>query len=309
MIHTAGIGMVYGRGGKRVTALEGVSFDVERGEIFGLIGPDGSGKSSLLRVLATLLLPSAGQASLDGLDVVKQFREVRSRIGYMPGKFSLYPDLSVEENLHFFARVFDTTVQENYAQISDIYGQLEPFRKRLAGALSGGMKQKLALCCSLIHRPKVLLLDEPTTGVDPVSREEFWEVLRKLAGEGMTILVSTPYMDEARLCHRIGLIFNGKLLSVSTPGEVVRQYDRRLLAMRTEDMFGLLEDVRRQPGVYSCFTFGDYLHVALRDWDTPVDRLVKELKKAGHAGLEVKMIEPGVEDCFMNRTLKGARGE
>lgn len=302
MITIERIGMAYGRGEKRVTALQDVSFDVREGEIFGLIGPDGSGKSSLFRILTTLLLPTTGKASVDGLDVVKDYRAVRDILGYMPGKFSLYQDLSVEENLHFFAKVFNTTVEENYEQVRDIYEQLAPFRKRRAGALSGGMKQKLALCCALIHRPKVLFLDEPTTGVDPISREEFWQVLKRLSQQGITILVSTPYMDEAQLCDRIGLIFNGKLLSVSTPEEIIQRYDRRLLAIRSGDMFRLLNDTRGQEAVYSCFTFGDYLHVALKQTDFPVEKLETNLRTGGHPDLELKEITAGVEDCFMNLT-------
>ena len=197
MITVDGIGITYRQLLKRVAALRNVSFEVAKGEIFGLVGPDGAGKSSLFRILTTLLLPTEGRATVGGFRVVEDFRQVRDIVGYMPGKFSLYQDLSVEENLQFFARVFDTTVQANYGQIKDIYEQLAPFKTRKAGALSGGMKQKLGLCCALIHKPKVLFLDEPTTGVDPISRKEFWDVLWRLSGEGMSILVSTPYMDEA----------------------------------------------------------------------------------------------------------------
>lgn len=299
MITVEHIEMAYGRRWKRVEALRDVSFSVREGEIFGLIGPDGAGKSSLFRVLTTLLLPTGGKATVDGLDVVRDYREIRDILGYMPGKFSLYQDLSVEENLHFFAKVFNTTVDENYEQVKDIYSQLAPFKKRRAGALSGGMKQKLALCCALIHRPKVLFLDEPTTGVDPISREEFWQVLQRLRKQGITILVSTPYMDEARQCDRIGLIFNGKLLSVSTPEEIVQSYDRPLLAIRSGNMFRLLNDTRRQDGVFSCFTFGDYLHVAMKGREYSIARLERDLREAGHKDLELKEIRAGVEDCFM----------
>ena len=300
MITVEHMDMEYRLRRKCVTELRDVSFRVREGEVFGLIGPDGAGKSSLFRILTTLLLPTGGMASVDGFDVVKDYRKVRDVVGYMPGRFSLYQDLSVEENLYFFARIFNTTVEANYAQIRDIYEQLVPFKKRRAGALSGGMKQKLALCCALIHRPRVLFLDEPTTGVDPVSREEFWLVLRKLRENGITVLVSTPYMDEARLCDRIGLIFNGSLLSVNTPDEIVRRYDRKLLAIRSGDMFRLLNDTRKERGVHSCFTFGDYLHVAMEKADYPIGQLEADLRNAGHADLEIKEIQAGVEDCFMN---------
>ena len=210
----------YGPAKDKVMAVGGISFEVERGELFGLIGPDGAGKTSLIRMLATLLLPDRGTATVDGYDTVKDYKEIRKRIGYMPGKFSLYPDLSVEENINFFATIFNTTLKENYDLVSDIYSQLEPFRHRRAGKLSGGMKQKLALSCALIHRPSVLLLDEPTTGVDVVSRKEFWDMLANLKNEGITILVSTPYMDEAGRCDRIALVQNGKLLSVDTPAAI-----------------------------------------------------------------------------------------
>jgi ABC-2 type transport system ATP-binding protein len=203
-----------------VLAVDHVSFSVNDGEIFGLIGPDGAGKTSIFRMLTTLLLPDSGSASVAGFDVVKDYKQIRNTVGYMPGRFSLYPDLSVEENLNFFATIFETTIQKNYDLIKEIYVQLEPFKKRRAGKLSGGMKQKLALCCALIHKPTVLFLDEPTTGVDPVSRKEFWEMLKRLKAQGITILVSTPYMDEAGLCDRIALIQNGKILSIETPANI-----------------------------------------------------------------------------------------
>ena len=241
-----------------------MSLEVKRGEVFGLIGPDGAGKSSLFRILTTLILPTEGRAAVGGYDVVKQYRQVRNIVGYMPGKFSLYQDLSVEENLRFFARVFDTTVLANYEQVKDIDEQLAPFKNRKAGALSGGMKQKLGLCCALIHRPEVLFLDEPTTGVDPISRKEFWEVLKRLSGEGISVLVSTPYMDEACLCNRIGLIFKGEILATDEPVKLVKRHDKRLVAFRGDNMYKLLQDVRKEESVYSCFTFGDALHVTMK---------------------------------------------
>src|SRR5436190_9993218 len=209
---------------KEVAALSDVSFNVEQGELFGIIGPDGAGKTSLFRILTTLLLADSGTATVDGFDVVKDYKSIRNRVGYMPGKFSLYPDLSVEENLNFFATIFNTSIKENYDLIKDIYIQIEPFKDRKAGKLSGGMKQKLALSCALIHRPSVLFLDEPTTGVDAVSRKEFWEMLKGLKKQGITILVSTPYMDEANLCDRVALIQSGKILTVDTPVNIVESY-------------------------------------------------------------------------------------
>ncbi len=252
----------------RVRALDGVSFQVEKGELFGLIGPDGAGKTSLFRFLKTLLVPDEGTAVVQGLDVVKDYREIRRHVGYMPGRFSLYQDLSVEENLNFFARVFNTTVEENYDLIRDIYVQIEPFKTRRAGKLSGGMKQKLALCCALVHQPSVLFLDEPTTGVDPVSRKEFWEMLRQLKKKEITILVSTPYMDEASLCDRIALIGSGTMLSIATPQETLGSYRRSLYAVRSGDMFRLLNDLRQAQFTDNCVAFGDSHHLTLHDEET-----------------------------------------
>jgi ABC-type multidrug transport system ATPase subunit len=228
----------------KATALDNVSFSVEKGELFGLIGPDGAGKTTLFRILTTLLLADSGEATVNNSDVVKDYKAIRSKVGYMPDRFSLYQDLSVEENLHFFAAIFNTTVKENYHLIEDIYVQLAPFKKRKAGDLSGGMKQKLALCCALIHRPTVLFLDEPTTGVDAVSRKEFWDMLKRLKQEGITILVSTPYMDEANLCERIALIQKGKILSIDTPKQITKQYPDKLFAIKSDDMSLLLKELR-----------------------------------------------------------------
>lgn len=298
MIDVNGIGITYHQMLKKVEALKNITFQVDKGEIFGLVGPDGAGKTSLFRILATLLLPTTGQASIGGLDVVKNFREVRQILGYMPGKFSLYQDLSVEENLYFFAKVFDTTVQENYHQIKEIYEQLQPFKNRRAGALSGGMKQKLGLCCALIHHPQILFLDEPTTGVDPISREEFWNALQRLKDEGISILVSTPYMDEAKRCDRIGLIFNGRFLDTDTPQGLVAKYDKKLVAFKGKDMYGLLNAIRGQDGVFSCYTFGDTLHASF-DWGYNVDNLVAKLQEQGHCQVSYEDIPAGIEDYFM----------
>ena len=277
----AGISKKYGE----TQALTDISFNVDRGELFGLIGPDGAGKTTLFRILTTLLLADRGQAAVNGLDVVKQYRQIRNITGYMPGKFSLYQDLSVKENLNFFARVFNTSIEENYDTIRDIYIQLEPFKNRKAGKLSGGMKQKLALCCALIHRPEILFLDEPTTGVDPVSRKEFWEILKRLKQQQISILVSTPYMDEATMCDRIALIQSGRILSIATPAQIVRQYPRKLFAARAENNYRLLEQLRKDPQVNSVYSFGESLHITFKD-DLPT--------------IDAQEIEPSVEDCFIH---------
>ena len=284
----------------RVDALRGLSFSVGEGEIYGIIGPDGAGKTSLFRILATLMLPDGGRATVDGLDAVRDYRELRRRIGYMPGRFSLYKDLSVEENLRFFASVFGTTIEQNYGLIKDVYSRLEPFSTRRAGKLSGGMKQKLALCCALIHAPRVLLLDEPTTGVDPVSRREFWQMLQRISKEhGITVLVSTPYMDEASWCDHISLMQGGLLLQTGTPGEICESYSANLFAVRSDDMHRLLGDLKECPCTASAFSFGDSIHVTL-DGVTASSALTEYLQQRGHAGVEVKRIRPSVEDCFMS---------
>ena len=283
----------------RTTALDGISLNVREGEIYGIIGPDGAGKTSLFRILATLLLPDGGQATVDGLDVVKDYRELRRRIGYMPGRFSLYQDLSVEENLQFFASVFNTTIERNYALIRDIYSQLEPFKARRAGKLSGGMKQKLALCCALIHAPRMLLLDEPTTGIDPVSRKELWAMLRKLRQSyGITIVVSTPYMDEASLCDRISLMQGGRLLQTGTPDGICAAYTGRLFAVKSADMHRLLYDMKACDCVVTAFSFGDSIHVTLHD-GASVETLRRLIVEGGHMQVSVAQIQPTVEDCFM----------
>ncbi len=281
-----------------VKALDGVSFNVGHGETFGIIGPDGAGKSTLFRILASLLVPDSGRALVEGFDTVADYRQVRKIIGYMPGKFSLYQDLTVEENLQFFATLFGTTIEENYHLIKDIYSQIEPFRHRMAGKLSGGMKQKLALSCALIHKPKVLFLDEPTTGVDPVSRKEFWDMLAKLKDDGITILVSTPYMDEARRCDRIALTRNGKFLKVDTPAGIEGSFRDKLFSVRSDRMHSLLGDLRSWPGTERAFSFGESVHLSaghgadengIRQW----------LSSRGHGGISVSVISPTVEDCFM----------
>lgn len=283
-----------------VVALRDLSLEISPGELFGLIGPDGAGKTTLFRILTTLLLPDGGSASVCGLDVVRNLKEIRRRVGYMPGRFSLYQDLTVEENLDFFATVFNTTVKENYDLVRDIYVQIEPFRRRRAGKLSGGMKQKLALCCALIHRPEVLFLDEPTTGVDPVSREEFWDMLDRLKRQGITILVSTPYMDEASRCDRIALVRSGECLSVDTPAGIRDSYDRQLWAVRSASMYKLLADLRAFPDTHTCFAFGDAHHLTLRrDGDAAIGRLRDYLGAKGYDDIRLDPIKPSIEDCFM----------
>jgi ABC-type multidrug transport system ATPase subunit len=280
-----------------ILAVDHVSFQVEEGELFGLIGPDGAGKTSIFRILTTLLLPDSGNGWVHGLNILKDFKAIRSEVGYMPGKFSLYQDLSVEENLHFFATVFNTTIEQNYDLIKDIYVQIEPFKTRKAGKLSGGMKQKLALCCALIHRPTVLFLDEPTTGVDAVSRKEFWEMLQRLKKQGITILVSTPYMDEANLCDRIALIQTGKVLSIDTPHNITSGYQNILYSAKSESMSSLIRDLRALPIVNTCFSFGDSLHFTLKEEHSEFLTLKESL--SNHINLEIKIIDPTIEDCFI----------
>lgn len=284
-----------------VRAVEDVSFSVQQGELFGLIGPDGAGKTSLFRILTTLLLADSGTATVNGHDVRRDYQAIRNTVGYMPGKFSLYQDLTVEENLTFFATLFDTTIAANYSLIKDIYEQIEPFKNRRAGKLSGGMKQKLALCCALIHRPTVLFLDEPTTGVDAVSRKEFWEMLGRLRQQGITILVSTPYMDEATRCERIALMQAGRLLSVDTPDNIIKAYPGPLYAVKATATHRLLQDLRASALVRSSYAFGEYVHVAFRQ-ELPDNEaaLHRYLLAKQHTGLEIKPITPTIEDRFID---------
>lgn len=281
----------------KVEALKGLSFEVEKGEIFGIIGPDGAGKTTLFRILATLLLADSGTAIVDGNDVVKEYKEIRKKVGYMPGRFSLYQDLSVEENLKVFASIFNTTIEENYHLIKDIYQQIEPFKTRRAGALSGGMKQKLALSCALIHEPVVLFLDEPTTGVDPVSRKELWAMLKKLKNEGITILVSTPYMDEASMCDRIALIQDGAFMKIDTPENIVNAFNQVLWSVKGSGMSKLLKDLRANPEIKSSFAFGDTHHITVGK--ITQSELEKYLSEKGHANITIKPIKASIEDCFM----------
>lgn len=282
-----------------VKALDQISFDVKSGELFGLIGPDGAGKTTLFRVLTTLLIQDEGQATIAGYDVFKDYKSIRSHVGYMPGRFSLYQDLTVEENLNFFATIFGTTIEENYDLIKDIYIQIEPFKDRRAGKLSGGMKQKLALSCALIHKPKVLFLDEPTTGVDPVSRKEFWEMLKRLQQKNITILVSTPYMDEAALCDRIALITDGKILQIDTPESIISYFPKKIYKVKTSDTYQLIQDLRVYPQTHSAYPFGEYLHFTSNTSDFKEEDLVSFLTGKNHIDIEVFKTEPTIEDTFM----------
>jgi ABC-2 type transport system ATP-binding protein len=288
----------------QVRAVNDVSFTVEKGELFGLIGPDGAGKTSIFRILTTLLPPDSGTASVNSFDIQKSYKEIRKRVGYMPGKFSLYQDLSVEENLTFFATIFNTTIQENYDLIRDIYEQIKPFSKRPAGKLSGGMKQKLALCCALIHKPEVLLLDEPTTGVDVVSRKEFWEMLKRLKAQGITILVSTPYMDEASLCDRIALIQKGNIMSIDTPQNIIGGFGSQLFAAKANNLYALLKELRVDPAVDNCYAFGQCLHLTLNNESDKDVVFAKWKAKYDSQEFEIKPITPTIEDCFIHLMRK-----
>ncbi|MBI1343773.1 MAG: ATP-binding cassette domain-containing protein [Terrimonas sp.] len=283
---------------KEVLALDDISLVVGQGELFGIIGPDGAGKTSLFRILTTLLLADSGRASVDGYEVVKQYKEIRNWVGYMPGKFSLYPDLSVAENLNFFATIFNTTVKKNFDLIRDIYVQIEPFQHRRAGKLSGGMKQKLALSCTLIHRPSVLFLDEPTTGVDAVSRKEFWEMLKRLKQQGITILVSTPYMDEAGLCDRVALMQNGSILSINTPQRVVSEFRNELIAAKSQKMLQLLEALKGYEGTENAYPFGEYHHVVMKK-GFGMNGLKSYIDKVSAIPVDMVATEPDIEDCFI----------
>lgn len=298
MISIQHINKSYGKKGE-IPALQDISLEVKKGEIFGLIGPDGAGKTTLFRILTTLILPDSGSASVAGFDIIDQYKEIRRCVGYMPGKFSLYQDLSVEENLSFYATIFDTTVEANYHLIKDIYDQLAPFKTRRAGALSGGMKQKLALCCALIHKPTVLFLDEPTTGVDVVSRKEFWAMLDKLKREGITIFVSTPYMDEASLCDRIALIQNGSILSIDTPAGLIQNFKYPVFGVRTDNMTATLKALSQQPGMHNIFPFGEYMHIIDESRKLSVEQIRQFLSGHQHQNIDVQQINPEVEDVFI----------
>lgn len=283
----------------KVKALENVSFEVGSGELFGLIGPDGAGKTTLFRILTTLLIADEGKATVAGYDVVKDYKSIRNHVGYMPGRFSLYQDLTVEENLNFFATIFGTTIEENYDLIKDIYVQIEPFKDRRAGKLSGGMKQKLALSCALIHKPKVLFLDEPTTGVDPVSRKEFWDMLKRLQQKDITILVSTPYMDEAALCDRIALVQDGKILQIDTPGAIVKHYPKSIFNVGANNMYQLIESLKAYEYSHSVFPFGEFVHYTDSRPDFDPTSLKQYLESQDLSEIHIEKTRATIEDTFM----------
>jgi ABC-2 type transport system ATP-binding protein len=300
VIEASGITKSFGE----TRALDDITFSVGESEVFGFIGPDGAGKTTLFRIITTLLLPDKGTIKVLGMDAVSGYKELRKNIGYMPGRFSLYQDLSVEENLNFYATVFGTTVEENYDLISDIYSHIEPFKKRLAGKLSGGMKQKLALSCALIHKPRLLVLDEPTTGVDAVSRSEFWDMLGKLRKHNITIIVSTPYMDEAIRCDRVALIQDGKILSVDTPQKIRSGFSKKLYTVKAAGKYALIKSLRENPQINTAYPFGDSIHVTLIN-DSSDKSLTEYLLSKGFGDVIIQEAEPGIEDRFLELMEKG----
>lgn len=302
VIQVADLKKSYGK----VGALKGVSFEVESGEVFGVVGPDGAGKSTLFNILTTLLLPDSGEAKVLGCDIRKEFLEIRKHIGYLPGTFSLYPDLSVEENLVFFATMYESSIKENMPLIEPIWKQLLPFRKRFAGKLSGGMKQKLALCCALIHKPTLLFLDEPTTGVDPVSRKEFWEILRTIKQQGITVVVSTPYMDEATLCDRIALLQEGQFIKMDTPKNIVSDFKGTLVTLRADNIFKLLKLMHSCPLNCTFYPYGENLHVIFYDdiaQSLPAFETFLSQNNIDYQDLT--KISPTIEDCFIDIVQNG----
>ncbi len=287
------------------TALQNINLDINAGELFGFIGPDGAGKTTLFRIITSLLLPSKGKISIDRFDVVKDYKQIRKITGYMPGQLSLYMDLTVEENLKFYAGIFKTSIKKNYELIKDIYKYLEPFKKRRTGDLSGGMKQKLALSCALIHKPKLLLLDEPTTGIDAVSRNEFWEMLKKMQQHGITIIVSTPYMSEATLCNRIALIQTGKLLSVTSPKKITETYPYQVLQIKTDNMYNLPFHLQEMKEAKAVYRFGEFVHFSISKHEENIrKKLFNKLLSKGHRTIQIEHIQPNIEDCFLELMIK-----
>lgn len=283
---------------KKVQALNNVSFNAGKGELFGIIGPDGAGKTTLFRIMTTLTIPDNGTVFINNRSIFNDYMEIRKNIGYMPGRFALYQDLTVEENLNFFASVFNTTIEENYHLVKGIYSHIAPFKNRKAGKLSGGMKQKLALSCALIHKPEVLFLDEPTTGVDPVSRKEFWDMLYDLKNMGITIIVSTPYMDEASRCDRIALIKNGAFIDVDTPENIINNFNQILIALKADNMRQLLKDARKCSQIKSAFAFGAEIHAVINN-DNDMKDIYNQLNSLNHKNIEVYKIKPAIEDCYI----------
>jgi len=287
----------------KVNALSNISFEVREGEVFGLIGPDGAGKTTLFNILATLQLPTSGKATLLGLDVVADYKKIRKEIGYLPGVFSLYPDLSVYENLRFFATMYGSNIKENIHLVAPIWNQLSPFKDRQAGRLSGGMKQKLALCCALIHKPKILFLDEPTTGVDPVSRREFWNLLNEIKNQGIAVLVSTPYMDEATRCDRIALMKEGKIITINTPAQIIENYKGKLYSLKTQTIFNLLDCMKKCPMICNYYPYGEFMHVSFYDEEFSLQQFTDFLESNGQTYSELTQISPAIEDCFIELVM------
>lgn len=304
VIESTGIGIKFGA----TQALKDITFDVDKGEIFGFIGPDGAGKTTLFRIITTLLLPDTGTMTILGLDCKAGYKKLRENIGYMPGRFSLYMDLSVEENLNFYATVFGTTVKENYDLIRNIYSQIEPFKNRLTGKLSGGMKQKLALSCALIHKPALLVLDEPTTGVDAVSRSEFWEMLKKLKQHDITIVVSTPYMDEAMKCDRVALIQEGKILSINQPEKIREEFSRKLFSVKAPEKYKLINALRSYPGISTAYPFGDSVHVTFKEDDFD-NSIYEYLNRMGISEVIITETRAGIEDRFLELMGTDKKGQ
>ena len=284
-----------------VTALNNINLNINKDELFGLIGPDGAGKTTLMRLITTLLLPNSGTITVNQLDTNKDYKKIRNMIGYMPGQFSLYMDLTVEENLKFYANIFGTTLKENSYLVKDIYSQIEPFKDRRAGQLSGGMKQKLALSCALIHRPEILILDEPTTGVDAVSRKEFWQMLKNVQKTGITIVVSTPYMDEASMCDRVALMQKGEMLNLDTPKNVVASFPKKLYGIHTTQQYKIIEALKKLDIAESVFPFGQYIHVTLtNDTKYSINDINNYILDKDFKDVEIKEIAPTIEDVFMH---------
>jgi len=292
----------------KIKALDDVSIDIPEKCIFGFVGPDGSGKTTLFRIITTLLIPDKGTVLVDGFDTVRDYKGIRTFIGYMPGRFSLYMDLTVEENLNFYATIFGTTLSENYRFIQSVYSHIEPFKKRLAGHLSGGMKQKLALSCALIHHPRLLVLDEPTTGVDAVSRKEFWELLHELRNTGMTIIVSTPYMDEAGKCDEITLIHRGRMLMMDQPENMIKKYEDSLFAISGHDLYQLTRDLRSYKEGKGAYLFGQSIHFSTK-YDLSEKTIVEYLEKKGNKSVHIMKIQPSIEDCFIAAVASPGEGE
>ena len=292
--------------GGKVTALSDISLSVEEGEVFGLVGPDGAGKSTLFNILTTLLLPDSGEIQMLGMDIIKEYKAVRQIIGYLPGTFSLYPDLSVQENLDFFAVMYKSSIEENMSIIEPIWKQISPFKNRKAGKLSGGMKQKLALCCALIHCPKVLFLDEPTTGVDPVSRKEFWDILKSIRKHGITVVVSTPYMDEATRCDRIAMIQDGKIIGINTPDTFIQNFKGKLYTFKSQNIFSLLKAMEECPLNCNYYPYGEHCHIAFYDDpSTALPQFEKFLQDKNLEHNEIQPIDPSIEDCFIEIVQRG----